>query len=198
VESRRYGIAKKAADLRAQRQQRYGRAEIKEMYPGAKVLYVDNLDPREHRRHDANRIANDDWDAVVVPHSLIDRFALTEETLMEMAAEDIAALEEEAIEAAAGGRRFARRRRHGRPGGDEEGPQPDRQGTRQARNRSSRSHREDGAARLARGCGHVRGSRHRHDPRRRGARVQEAADLDEDEDAGLNTQTSTVRSRCAS
>jgi N12 class adenine-specific DNA methylase len=47
-----------------------------------------------------NRIANDDWDAIVVPHSLIDRFALTERTLNGLAAEQIAALEQEAMQAA--------------------------------------------------------------------------------------------------
>ena len=42
----------------------------------------------------------DDWDAVVVPHSLIERFALTRETLMDLAQEQIDALEEEAYTAA--------------------------------------------------------------------------------------------------
>jgi hypothetical protein len=37
----------------------------------------------------------DDWDLIVMPHSLIDRFSLKRETLVEMAREQIAQLEAE-------------------------------------------------------------------------------------------------------
>lgn len=94
VESRRFGIAKKPLILAHNANSASVAAEINEMYPGAKVLYVDNLN-RERIDIVMRQIANDDWDAVVMPHSLIDRLSLKRETLMAMAADDIAALEDE-------------------------------------------------------------------------------------------------------
>ena len=69
------------------------------MYPSARVLYVDNLqgDKKEIR---LRQIANDDWDVIVVPHSLISSLALREETMMRMAEDDIKALEAEFFDAA--------------------------------------------------------------------------------------------------
>jgi N12 class adenine-specific DNA methylase len=99
VESRRYGIAKKPLIMAHNANSATVAAEIVEMYPGANVLYVDNLTP-DQIDTTMRRMANDDWDAIVVPHSLIDRFAMSEETLNDMMAEDIAALEEEAMSAA--------------------------------------------------------------------------------------------------
>lgn len=99
VESRRYGIAKKPLIIAHNANSATVAREINDMYPGAKVLYVDNLTP-DTIAVTMRRIANDDWDAVVIPHSLIDRMGLSEATLMELTAEEIAALEEEAIEAA--------------------------------------------------------------------------------------------------
>lgn len=99
VESRRYGLARKPLILAHNANSASVAREIQEMYPGAKILYVDNLSP-DTIAVTMRRIANDDWDAVVVPHSVIDRFALSEKTLMDLAAEEIAALEEEAMEAA--------------------------------------------------------------------------------------------------
>ncbi|MCE7797848.1 PLxRFG domain-containing protein [Sphingobium sufflavum] len=99
VESRRYGIARKPLILAHNANSKTVAAEIQMMYPAAKILYIDNLTPAVIDVK-MRQIANDDWDAVVVPHSLIDRFAFKEETLMEMAREDIAALEEEAYAAA--------------------------------------------------------------------------------------------------
>ena len=99
VESRRYGIARKPMILAHNANSASVAAEIQEMYPGANVLYVDNLTPQTIDVT-LRRIANEDWDAIVVPHSVIDRFALKEETLNAMMAEDIAALEAEAIAAA--------------------------------------------------------------------------------------------------
>ncbi|WP_163000210.1 PLxRFG domain-containing protein [Sphingobium yanoikuyae] len=100
VESRRYGIARKPLILAHNANSKTVGAEIQQMYPAAKILYIDNLSPATIDVK-MRQIANDDWDAVVVPHSLIDRFAFKEETLMEMAREEIAALEEEAYAAAA-------------------------------------------------------------------------------------------------
>jgi N12 class adenine-specific DNA methylase len=99
VESRRYGIAKKPLILAHNANSKAVATEIQAMYPAAKVLYIDNLAPSDIDVQ-LRRIANDDWDAVVLPHSQIGRLALSRETLLAIAAEEIAALEEAAIEAA--------------------------------------------------------------------------------------------------
>lgn len=99
VESRRYGVARKPLIIAHNANSRSVFNEIQETYPGGKFLYVDNLAPDEI---DAtlNMIATDDWDGIVIPHSLIDRMALKEETLMAMAADEIAQYEQEALSAA--------------------------------------------------------------------------------------------------
>lgn len=99
VESRRYGIAKKPLLFGHNANSATVAHEIQQMYPGARILYVDNLSA-ENVKTRMMQIANDDWDVVVVPHSLIDRFGFKEETLMAMAAQDIADLELAAEEAA--------------------------------------------------------------------------------------------------
>lgn len=99
IESRRYGIAKKPLILAHNANSKSVAAEIQQMYPASKILYIDNLTPATIDVK-MRQIANDDWDAIVVPHSLIDRFAFREDTLMAMAREEIAALEEEAYAAA--------------------------------------------------------------------------------------------------
>lgn len=99
VESRRYGIAKKPLILAHNANSKSVATEIQMMYPSAKVLYLDNLSPATIETK-LRQIANDDWDAVVMPHSLIDRLSFREETLMKMAQEEIAALMEEAEAAA--------------------------------------------------------------------------------------------------
>ncbi|KZK31995.1 hypothetical protein A4F85_04570 [Delftia sp. GW456-R20] len=99
VESRRYGIAKKPVLLAHNANSASVAAEIQMMYPAAKVLYIDNLD-KDSIAVRMRQIANDDWDTIVMPHSLIDRLSFREETLMEMAREDIRSLEEEAYAAA--------------------------------------------------------------------------------------------------
>lgn len=99
VESRRYGLAKKPIIFAHNANSASVAREIGEMYPGAKLLYIDNLAP-DRIAVTLRQIANDEWDAVVVPHSLIDRFTLKRETLIEISREQIEALEQEAIEAA--------------------------------------------------------------------------------------------------
>ncbi|MFG0381114.1 PLxRFG domain-containing protein [Pseudomonas sp. zbq_18] len=99
VESRRYGLAKKPVILAHNANSATVAAEIRMMYPAARVLYIDNLD-KKNRAVRLRQIANDDWDAIVLPHSLIDKMALTEETLMQMAQDDISALEAEFFDAA--------------------------------------------------------------------------------------------------
>lgn len=99
VESRRYGIAKKPLIFAHNANSSSVAREIGEMYPGAKLLYVDNLAP-ERVPTVLRQIANDDWDAIIVPHSVIDKFTLKKETLLEISQEQINALEMEAIDAA--------------------------------------------------------------------------------------------------
>ena len=99
IESRRYGIAKKPILFAHNANSAQVAKEIQEMYPAAKILYIDNLDPATIKRK-MYQIQNDDWDLVVVPHSQINKFALKQETLMDLAADDIRALEDAAIDAA--------------------------------------------------------------------------------------------------
>ncbi|HJV52799.1 MAG TPA: helicase-related protein [Noviherbaspirillum sp.] len=88
VESRRYGIAKKPVIFAHNANSKSVAHEIGMMYPAAKVLYVDNLS-KENVKTRMAQIANDDWDAIVLPHSLIDRIGFKEDTLMAMAQKDI-------------------------------------------------------------------------------------------------------------
>lgn len=74
--------------------------DFRRAYPGARVLYLDSLSPSE-RNLKLRQIASDDWDAVVVPHSLIDRFGLKRETIYQLAQKELDALESEFWEAAA-------------------------------------------------------------------------------------------------
>ncbi|HAS84027.1 MAG TPA: hypothetical protein DCS43_15450, partial [Verrucomicrobia bacterium] len=100
IESRRYGKARKPLIFAHNANSATVAREINEMYPGAKVLYVDNMD-KSRREILLNQIKNDDWDAIVVPHSMVDKFALRPETYTALAAEEIAQLEAAALEAAA-------------------------------------------------------------------------------------------------
>jgi N12 class adenine-specific DNA methylase len=63
-------------------------------YPGGKFLYIDSLNPAE-RESRMRQIAMDDWDAIVVPHSLMTRFTLSGETMRKMAEDEIQAIEDE-------------------------------------------------------------------------------------------------------
>ncbi|MGR5465377.1 hypothetical protein ACPV5G_20785, partial [Photobacterium damselae] len=99
IESRRFGLAKKPLVIAHNANSKALAGDITTMYPGAKVLYIDNLSPATIDLK-LRQIVNDDWDAVVIPHSIIDRFSLTEETLMGMAQDEILEMEQEAIEAA--------------------------------------------------------------------------------------------------
>lgn len=99
IESRRYGKAKKPLIFAHNANSASVAQEIQEMYPGAHVLYIESLG-KDDRALKLAQIINEDWDAIVVPHSLVDRFALREETYRALAAEDIAEMEAAAIEAA--------------------------------------------------------------------------------------------------
>ena len=94
LESRRYGIAKKPLILAHNANSAAVAKEIQMMYPSARVLFISELG-KAVRQIRMRQIANDDWDVVVMPHSMIDKLTLSEETLMAMAADDIAALEAE-------------------------------------------------------------------------------------------------------
>ena len=100
VESRRYGLAKKPLLLAFNANSASVAKEINDMYPGAKVLYIDNLD-RKNIKLKLEQIRTDDWDCVVMPHSLVDKLSFKEETLMAMAEQQIYELEQAAIDAAA-------------------------------------------------------------------------------------------------
>lgn len=100
IESRRYGIAKKPLILAHNANSAAVAKEIQMMYPSARVLFISELG-KAIRQIRMRQIANDDWDVVVMPHSMIDKLTLSEETLMAMAADDIAALEAELEEALA-------------------------------------------------------------------------------------------------
>lgn len=99
VEGRRFGVHKKPIVFAHNANSAAVAREMQEMYPGGKFLYVNNLAPGEIKRT-LYRIANEDWDAVIMPHSLIDKIGLKRETLMDLAQEEIDALEEEAYAAA--------------------------------------------------------------------------------------------------
>ena len=99
LESRRYGIARKPLLLAHNANSASVAADIQKMYPAAKLLYLDNLS-RDSLDTRMRQIANDDWDVVVMPHSLINRLGFKEDTLMAMAKEEIDALESDAIDAA--------------------------------------------------------------------------------------------------
>ncbi len=100
IESRRYGIAKKPLILAHNANSKSVAEEIQQMYPAAKVLYIQSM-PKDKLEIRMMQIANEDWDAIVLPHSLIDRMTLSEETLMSIAQEEIDSLEAEAQQAAA-------------------------------------------------------------------------------------------------
>jgi N12 class adenine-specific DNA methylase len=69
-------------------------ADFRLAYPGAKVLFVDNLSPST-KELTLRQIATDDWDAVIVPHSLVDRFGLKPESVRALAQPQLDRIEAE-------------------------------------------------------------------------------------------------------
>jgi N12 class adenine-specific DNA methylase len=100
VEGRRYGKFRKPLVFAHNANSAAVAQEFQDMYPGGKFFYISQLKPKDVATS-LRRIANEDWDAVIMPHSLIEQMALTKPTLMALAAEQIAELENAAIEAAA-------------------------------------------------------------------------------------------------
>lgn len=98
VEGRRLGKFRKSIVFAHNANAESVYADFQLAYPGGKFLFIDNLSPG-NRDNAMRQIATDEWDAVIVPHSLIDRFALREETLMEIANKQITQMESEIADA---------------------------------------------------------------------------------------------------
>jgi len=98
LESRRLRLANKPVLLAHNANSRAVYSEIQAAYPGAKILYVDNLDPKRKDETMAS-IATEDWDLVVVPHSLADKFTMRPETLERLLRQQMDELEAAALEA---------------------------------------------------------------------------------------------------
>lgn len=99
IESRRYGIAKKPILFAHNANSKAVAADIQGMYPAANILYIGDL-PKKDVDIKLRQIANDDWDLIVVSHSLIGRFELSNETLQSLAQPELEAYEAAAREAA--------------------------------------------------------------------------------------------------
>lgn len=66
--------------------------DFKKYYPGAKVLYVQNVSKSENANETSimlSQMTSGDWDAIVLPHSLIDRVAFDEKTALALRQEEI-------------------------------------------------------------------------------------------------------------
>lgn len=98
VEGRRLGVFRKSLVFAHNANAESVFRDFQAAYPSGRFLYIDNLKP-ENRDNAMRQIATDEWDAVIVPHSLIDRFALREETLTMIAAKEIEQLESEISDA---------------------------------------------------------------------------------------------------
>jgi N12 class adenine-specific DNA methylase len=98
MESRRLRLAEKPLLLAHNANSLAVRNEIQEAYPGANILYVDNLDAAT-KDQTLQAIATEEWDLVVVPHSMSERFQLRPETVEELLRPEMEALEAAAVEA---------------------------------------------------------------------------------------------------
>ena len=98
MESRRFGVAKKPLILAHNANSQTVANDIQAMYPGAKVLYI--AGDTKNVKKDLMRVKMDDWDVIVMPHSKTNLLTLKTETLDAMAADIIAELEDDAMEAA--------------------------------------------------------------------------------------------------
>lgn len=94
MEGRRLGVFRKPIVFAHNANSASVRSDFQAAYPSGKFLYLDSLTPQE-RQARLRQIALDDWDAIIVPHSLINRFTLSETTMMDLARDEIQALEDE-------------------------------------------------------------------------------------------------------
>ena len=92
IESKRLGVAKKPVLFAHNANATSVFRDIQAAYPGARLLYVDNLNA-DNRDATIAQIALDDWDAIVVPHSLVDRFELRPETVEGLVRQEMDTLE---------------------------------------------------------------------------------------------------------
>lgn len=99
MEGRRLGTIRKSLIFAHNANHESVAADYRFAYPAAKLLHLDDLSPKK-RDSALRQIALDDWDSIIVPHSLIDRFALKEETMMSLARDEIEAMEREIYDAA--------------------------------------------------------------------------------------------------
>lgn len=97
MESRRLGISKKPLIYALNANAKEIAVDFNRAYPSAKVLYVDSLGKKDRDRVMA-QIALDDWDAIVAPHSLVDRFSLKPESVEALLGEQISELYLEAYD----------------------------------------------------------------------------------------------------
>jgi N12 class adenine-specific DNA methylase len=98
MESRRLGLASKPLLLAHNANSMAVRNEILEAYPNANILYVDNLDAK-NKDATLQAIATENWDLIVVPHSMAERFQLRPETVRALLKPEMDALEAAALEA---------------------------------------------------------------------------------------------------
>ncbi len=98
IESRRLGLANKPVLFAFNSNSATVYRDIQDAYPAAKILYVDNLSPTTRDATLAS-IATDEWDLVVIPHSLVGHFSLKPETLQKLLQEQLDSLEAAAHEA---------------------------------------------------------------------------------------------------
>ena len=98
MESRRLGKAKKPILFAANTNYRQVFNEITEHYPAARVLLIDTSN-KNARELSMSLIPAEDWDLIVAPHSTVDQFTMTEESLRELMDEELRTLEEAAREA---------------------------------------------------------------------------------------------------
>ncbi len=98
MESRRLGLASKPLLLAHNANSMAVRNEILEAYPNANILYVDNLDAK-NKDATLQAIATENWDLIVVPHSMAERFQLRPETVEALLKPEMDALEAAALEA---------------------------------------------------------------------------------------------------
>jgi N12 class adenine-specific DNA methylase len=98
IESRRLRLANKPVLFAHNANSQAVYREAQEAYPGAKILYVDNLDSKNKGQAMAS-IATEDWDLIVIPHSLVDKLKMRPETLEKLLQEQMDQLEAAALEA---------------------------------------------------------------------------------------------------
>ena len=98
MESRRFGYAKKPMLFAHNANAEAVAKEIQEAYPAARILFIDNVG-KEAKEQAMAMIAAEDWDLIVVPHSLTDRFLLTEESLKTLMKDELDGLAATAAEA---------------------------------------------------------------------------------------------------